>query len=394
MPRDGGILVLVVDEAAAEAERIASGLSELGGFHVVGVACSTREAGELAQAQPEVALVDVGVEGGGAAATREILAASPRTRILGHSAVAGLGPVIDMLRAGASGYLVKGAPVAELAGALRATGRGELTLHRSVVGDLVGELMEHLDRAVEVERERAGKRARIEEVLAGEGLQIAYQPIVDLELGGIVGHEALARFTCEPRRTPDRWFAEAHEVGLGMELELAAVRLACAQAGELPPGTYLSVNVSPAVAASAELLEVLDAAPVDEIVLEVTEHAPVDDYGRFQRDLRGVRARGARLAVDDAGAGFASLRHILELRAELIKLDPSLTHDLQTDRARRSMATALIDFGREMGVAILAEGIETKAQCEALRRLGVRYGQGFHLGRPRPAAAAAARPRA
>ena len=133
-------------------------------------------------------------------------------------------------------------------------------------------------------------------------------------------------------------------------------------------------------------------APVQQIVLEVTEHAPVEDYRRFQRGLRGVRALGARLAVDDAGAGFASLRHILDLRAELIKLDPSLTHDLDTDRGRRSMATALIDFGREMGVAILAEGIESGAQCEELRRLGVRYGQGFHLGRPRPAVAPAALP--
>lgn len=384
--------MLVVDESAEMANSIAAGLRRLGGFEVLGVATSVRRAGELAQQGPEVALVDVRVRGGGAAATREILAASAGTRILGHSSVRGLGPVIDMLRAGASGYLVKGAPARELAGALRATARGEMTVHRSVAGDLLGELMEHLDRAGAAERERAGKRARIESVLAGDGMQIAFQPIVDLEGGGVVGHEALARFTCEPRRTPDRWFAEAHEVGLGLQLELAAVRLACERAGVLPPGTYLSVNVSPAAAVSPELLTLLDAAPVQEIVLEVTEHAPVEDYRRFQRDLRGVRARGARLAVDDAGAGFASLRHILDLRAELIKLDPSLTHDLDTDRGRRSMATALIDFGREMGVAILAEGIESGAQCEELRRLGVRYGQGFHLGRPRPAAAPAALP--
>jgi len=388
----GARRVLVVDESAEAGNSIASGLRRLGGFDVLGVASSVRRAGELAQRGPDVALVDVRVDGGGAAAVREILAASADTRVLGHSAVAGLGPVIDMLRAGASGYLVKGAPPRELAGALRATARGEMTVHRSVAGDLVGELMEHLDRAGAAERERAGKRARIEMVLAGDALQIAFQPIVDLEGGGAVGHEALARFTCEPRRTPDRWFAEAHEVGLGLELELAAVRQACRQARRLPRGTYLAVNVSPAVAASRELLELLDAAPVEEIVLEVTEHAPVEDYGRFQRDLRGVRALGARLAVDDAGAGFASLRHIIELRAELIKLDPSLTHDLDADRGRRSMASALIDFGREMGVSILAEGIESRTQCEELRRLGVRYGQGFHLGRPRPAALAAALP--
>jgi EAL domain-containing protein (putative c-di-GMP-specific phosphodiesterase class I)/DNA-binding NarL/FixJ family response regulator len=377
--------VLVVDVHGETADAIASGLGRLDGFQVVGAAASLRHAGELAQEQPDVALVDVQLPGGGAAATREIQAASARTRILGHSAASDLDLVIDLLRAGASGYIVKGAPVPELAGALRATARGETTLQGSVAGDLVGELMQHLDRVTQVEKEQAGKRARIRNALDGDFLQIAIQPILDLEEGDVVGYEALSRFTCEPRRTPDRWFAEAEEVGLGLELELAAVRLACEQAVVLPEDTFLAVNVSPGVAASPRLLEVLDAAPVEDIVLEVTEHAPVHDYRRFQREMRRVRERGARLAVDDAGAGFASLRHLLELDAELIKLDASLTAGLENSRRRRSLATALIDFGRDMGVAILAEGIETRSQCDELRRLGVRYGQGFHLGRPRPA---------
>jgi EAL domain-containing protein (putative c-di-GMP-specific phosphodiesterase class I)/AmiR/NasT family two-component response regulator len=384
----GKVRVLVVDEQAETAGAIASGLGRLGGFEVVGVAPTVRRAGRLAEQQPDVALVDVRMSAGGAAVTREILAASPKTRILGHSEAAGLGPVIEILRAGASGYIVKGAPVSELAGALRATARGETTIHSSVAGDLVGELMEHLDRATRLEQERAGKRARVKTALGTDCLQVAYQPIIDLERGEVVGHEALSRFTCEPRRGPEQWFAEAGEVGLGLDLELAAVRQACLQAGILPRGTYLAVNVSPAAATSPLLPELLDLAPVDDIVLEVTEHAPVKDYRRFQRDLRAVRERGARLAVDDAGAGFASLRHILELKAELIKLDASLTHDLDSDRARRSLATALIDFGREMGVSILAEGIESGEQCEQLRRLGVRYGQGYYLGRPRPAVVA------
>jgi EAL domain-containing protein (putative c-di-GMP-specific phosphodiesterase class I)/FixJ family two-component response regulator len=381
----GEVRVLVVDDHGETADAIAAGLGRLGGFQVIGSAGNVRRAGQLAEEQPDVALVDVQLPGGGAAATREIQAASARTRILGHSTASDLELVIDLLRAGASGYIVKGAPVPELAGALRATARGETTLHGSVAGDLVGELMQHLDRVTELEREQAGKRARIMAALTTDVLQMAFQPIIDLEEGDVVGHEALARFTCEPRRTPDRWFAEADEVGLGLELELAAVRLACEQAAVLTAGTYLAVNVSPAVASSPRLLEVLEVSSISDIVLEVTEHAPVQDYRRFQRDIRGVRDRGARLAVDDAGAGFASLRHILELDAELIKLDASLTAGLESNRRRRSMATALIDFGRDMGVAILAEGIETRSQCEELRRLGVRYGQGFHLGRPRPA---------
>lgn len=379
------VRVLVVDEHAETGRSIATALGLTGAFELIGVADSVRRAGELAEEGPDVALVDARLPGGGAAATREILAASARTRILGHSMASGLETVIDMLRAGASGFLVKGAPVAELAGALHAAARGETPLDASIAGSLVGELIEHLDRATSSEREQAGKRARVLDALSTGSLQIAYQPIVDLELGVVVGHEALSRFTCEPRRAPDQWFAEATEVGLGIELELAAVRLACEQARVLSQGTYLAVNVSPAAATSPELPRILETAPVDELVLEVTEHAPVEDYGRFHRALRPVRKLGTRLAVDDAGAGFASLRHILELDAELIKLDASLTRDLESDRGRRSLASALIDFGHEMGISIVAEHIETPTQAQQLRRLGVRYGQGFHLGRPRPA---------
>ena len=388
VPMAESVRVLVVDDHVEMADAIASDLELMAGFDVIGVAENVRRAGELAEQCPDVALVDACVAGGGAAVAREILAASAGTRILGHSAASDLESVIDLLRAGASGYIVKGAPMAELAGALRATTRGESPIDSSVAGDLVGELMQHLDRASRIERDRAGKRARVAAALAPEVMQIAYQPILDLDSDEVVGHEALARFTCEPRRTPDKWFAEAYEVGLGLELELAAVRLALEYAGALPAGAYLTVNVSPGAAAHPELIGLIDAAPSHDVVLELTEHARVDDYRRFRHDLRPLRQRGVRVAIDDAGAGFASLRHILELNADMIKLDASLTQDLHDDRRRRSLASALIGFGRDMGVTMVAEGIETPSQCAELRGLGVRYGQGFHLGRPRPAVGA------
>ena len=154
----------------------------------------------------------------------------------------------------------------------------------------------------------------------------------------------------------------------------------------------MAVNVSPVTAERPDLLALLDSAHVDHVVLEVTEHAPVEDYPRFRdRDRRACASSGARLAIDDAGAGFASLRHILELDAELIKLDGSLTHSLDADPRRRSLASALIEFGRESGAAVLAEHIESELQLHELRRLGVRYGQGYHLGRPEPLPAAAHR---
>ena len=200
----------------------------------------------------------------------------------------------------------------------------------------------------------------------------------------------MSRFSAEPDRGPDQWFAEAHEVGLGPELELAAIRLACDRSRDLPEGMFMAVNVSPVTTERPELLALLAGCDVSEVILEVTEHAQVEDYRRFRVAIARVRELGARLAVDDAGAGFSSLRHILELDAELIKLDGSLTRSLEDDPRRRSLAAALIEFGRESGASVLAEHIESELQLVELRRLGVQYGQGFHLGRPQRLPAAAA----
>jgi EAL domain-containing protein (putative c-di-GMP-specific phosphodiesterase class I) len=193
--------------------------------------------------------------------------------------------------------------------------------------------------------------------------------------------EALARFPQEPARDPSVWFAEADLVGLQLDLELAAVRAAF-HGGPPPNGHYLAVNVSPATATSERFHELIRDAPPAAVVIEVTEHAPIDDYEAFRRDLETIRRRGVRLAVDDAGAGFASLNHIVQLSPDFIKLDISLTRRVHRDRNRRALARALISFASEIGATILAEGIEQQEELEALKEIGVAYGQGFYLGRP------------
>jgi EAL domain-containing protein (putative c-di-GMP-specific phosphodiesterase class I)/ActR/RegA family two-component response regulator len=383
----GFVRVLVVDDQPEVGVVIARILDTLEGFEVVAVAGGVSDAGDLAaKHRPDVALVDVRMpEGGGVEATRRILDSSPETRVVAHSAAADNESVIEMLRAGASGYLVKGVTPERLDSALREAAGGGVSLDDAVATGVIDELVQHAARGADEggdEWERS--RERIQAVLQNESIDIVFQPIVELATRAAVGHEALARFHGQPDRGPAPWFAEAWTVGLGMELELLAVRLACNGASELPGMGYLSVNVSPDTAESAELLDLLDAATVDEIVLEVTEHAPVEDYGRFRRALSRVREYGVRLAIDDAGTGFSSLRHIIELDAELIKLDGSLTHSLEADPRRRSLASALIEFGRETGASVLAEGIESELQLAELRRLGIRYGQGFHLGEPAP----------
>ncbi|MGH2830323.1 MAG: EAL domain-containing protein [Actinomycetota bacterium] len=228
------------------------------------------------------------------------------------------------------------------------------------------------------------QRNRILRVLDGPEVAMVFQPIVDLEEDRVVGLEALARFKIEPRQPPDAWFADAARAGLAAELELLAFRLAVESLDQIPDPAFLSVNLSPETATSPIFAEMCESIPTRRIVVEVTEHAEVPDYDPLMQALRTLRNRGGRLAVDDAGAGFASLRHILRLSPDFIKLDISLTHDVVFDRAGRALARAMIAFAFDIGKTIVAEGIETREQVDALRALGVRYGQGYYLARPGP----------
>jgi EAL domain-containing protein (putative c-di-GMP-specific phosphodiesterase class I) len=152
----------------------------------------------------------------------------------------------------------------------------------------------------------------------------------------------------------------------------------------MPADAYLSLNASHRTAMSPELVRTLEGHSTERIVVEITEHESVDDYEGLGAALGLLRTLGIRVAIDDAGAGFASLRHILDIRPDMIKLDVGLTHGIDRDPGRRALAAALISFGEQMDVEIVAEGIETLEEMEMLRGLGARYGQGYYLGRPAP----------
>jgi EAL domain-containing protein (putative c-di-GMP-specific phosphodiesterase class I) len=222
---------------------------------------------------------------------------------------------------------------------------------------------------------------RVRDVL--DHLTTVFQPVVELHERRVVGVEALTRFPPQPPMTVDEWFRAAADAGMSPDLEVAALYTAFDTAGELRSDRFLAVNVSPSVAETPAFLEAVahnfDPA---RLVIEITEHAPVDDYRQLAGALRPLRNAGARLAIDDAGAGFASLRHVLRLSPDFIKLDLSLVHHIDADPVRRALATSLITFAGEVGATIVAEGIETRFELDTLVALGVRYGQGFHLGRP------------
>jgi EAL domain-containing protein (putative c-di-GMP-specific phosphodiesterase class I) len=238
-----------------------------------------------------------------------------------------------------------------------------------------------LEQHAEETAHRREKFVRI--TLADRSLQTVFQPIVDLRTGGTVGAEALARFTAPPFRTPDLWFAEAAELGLGTELEVTALRSALEQLVKLPTGLYLSINASPATIVSAEFRAAMAEIPAERVVLELTEHTGIDDYHLFGEAIAELRSNGLRLAVDDAGSGFSSFRHILNLRPDIIKLDIALTRGIDTDPARRALGSAMMAFGLDAyNASIIAEGIETKSELNTLQGLGCHYGQGYYLGRP------------
>lgn len=223
---------------------------------------------------------------------------------------------------------------------------------------------------------------RIQQVLKDGLISMVFQPILDLQQGCVCGVESLARLTAEPLRTPDLWFNEAKNVGLGVDLELLAIRLALAQLGQLPKTCYMSINASPETANSPGLVEALAQVPLTRVVLEVTEHDAVSDYQVLLESLRDLRARGLRLAVDDMGSGYANLRHILQLAPDIIKLDVELTRGIDQDTPRRALAASFASFASQIGAKIVAEGVETETEFNTLKELGIQLGQGYYMARP------------
>lgn len=214
---------------------------------------------------------------------------------------------------------------------------------------------------------------------------MVYQPLFDLPRLVPVGAEALSRF---PQGTPDPadWFRNAHSVGLGVELELAALSNAFPSLDEVTG--FLSVNVSSETVCSPKFGRMPAALPMHRIVIELTEHAPIEDYDTLNEALGPLRRNGLRVAIDDAGAGYACMRHILSIVPDFIKLDLSLVRGIDSDLPRQALAAALAAFAFTTDALVVAEGIETVAELATLERLGIHYGQGYHLGHPSSAVTA------
>jgi EAL domain-containing protein (putative c-di-GMP-specific phosphodiesterase class I)/DNA-binding response OmpR family regulator len=229
------------------------------------------------------------------------------------------------------------------------------------------------------DRDIAANRLRLRRILAANAFHPVLQPIVDLGTGFVVGFEGLTRF--DDGTPPDVRFAEAVRDGLGGDFELATIRATLDLGAGLPDGLFLSINVSPGFVLEGDrrFLQLIKGSTCP-LVIELTEHVPIDDY-RLVRDALG-KLGDVGLAVDDAGAGYASLRHILELRPTYAKLDVSLVRGIDSDHVRQALAAGLQYFASRTDCRLIAEGVETGDEAEALRRLGIEFAQGYLFGRP------------
>ncbi|MDX1657691.1 MAG: EAL domain-containing protein [Nitriliruptorales bacterium] len=250
------------------------------------------------------------------------------------------------------------------------------------VAEIIGNQIAHRQLLAVQDRELT---RRVEQLLSRpNSIRTHYQPIVDLDTGAVAGVESLSRFPDSDIRPPNLWFADAESVGMATELEQLAIHSALAGIRQLPPSCYLAINVSPGAILDGALRPLLGSIRLDRLVIEITEHAVVDSYQQLAAALRPFRNGGARVAIDDVGSGFASLRHVLRLEPDIIKMDRSLVHDVADDPAQHAVATALSTLGQRLGVKTVAEGVEDHATLDILREAGVTHAQGWLFARPAP----------
>lgn len=235
---------------------------------------------------------------------------------------------------------------------------------------------------IDLRHARDMAHAAIDNFLNSRNYDIALQPIIPVGQATPCGFEALCRFDSIPYRPPNLWFDDARLVGKDIDLELAVIARALGLLKHLPEPVYLSVNASPVTIASGRLSALFAGLPATRIVLEVTEHEIVKDYVPFAAELHSLVQTGIRVAIDDVGAGYSGLSHILKTRPSLIKLDMELVRNIDRDTAQQSMVRGLAHFAASTTASLVAEGVETAAELETLSTLGVDLAQGYLLGRP------------
>lgn len=249
------------------------------------------------------------------------------------------------------------------------------------IADVIGTTLQEEQRTFD---DISRRRNYISDSLKAGVLQMVWQPIMNTFTGNVVAVESLARFQTDPYRPPNEWFEEAVALGVGSELEKSAFAKGMAIKDLLPPDIYVGCNLSGATFLEPDFQDFLKQQNLDQVVLEITEHDIIADYTELANSLSDFRNFGLKLAVDDFGAGYASFRHIVELNPDSIKLDMSLVRNIDRCPAIQSAVRALVGFAEDRGSNLLAEGVETRAELDMLKSLGIQRAQGYFFHKPMP----------
>jgi EAL domain-containing protein (putative c-di-GMP-specific phosphodiesterase class I) len=211
---------------------------------------------------------------------------------------------------------------------------------------------------------------------------IAFQPVIDLTTHRVFGYEALVRSNLEGLTSPLDLIGAACGDGSMGKVGRSLRRLAVEGCPHFP----LFLNLHPAEFAQPWLVRPDDAIGDHErdVFLEVTESVPLSHYEHCHSVLKEIRNRGAKIAIDDLGAGYSNLKYIADLNPEIVKIDRELVKDIRRNTRLHSLVTSIVRMCTSLGAQVVAEGIETRTELNAVIDTGARYGQGYYLGRPHP----------
>lgn len=379
------IRVLIADDEQTVRESLASVIGSDPSLEIVGSAPDAQGAIDLAAWRlPDVAMLDVRMPGGGPRAAVEIARLSPTTRVLALSAVEDRESVLAMIRAGALGYVGKTASNEEILGAIHGTAEGGTRLSPRAVNGVFEAIAESADGEEAPngnEPSPRDPREEIARIIERRAVELAYQPIADLETFHVIGVEALPRFRTRPMRPPETWLTEAAQHGSLIDLELVALAAALGGMEVLPSDAFLAVSVSPRTALSDRLGDLFRGADLNRIALELNElSADLDALPTGA--LQELRDGGVRVSVRHAGSGRWGLRHLVKLAPDLIKVGMSTLREMSADPTGHDPVSSVIGFAFDTGVKVVADGVETDQEAEALRRLGIDLAQGNYLARP------------
>ncbi|MFO6447046.1 EAL domain-containing protein [Erythrobacter sp. NE805] len=240
---------------------------------------------------------------------------------------------------------------------------------------------DQIEGRIELEEQGIDAAQEIARLIGDDDIAIIHQPIYDLTDWHLIGHECLMRHKSDPHRSPIELLERARTAGKTVELELHVARKALATLDPAHPERFVAINVSSATLASQELARMIPASFASRLVIELQDHDTVGHPAAVRQTIQFWKER-SWVAVNSTGGGFSGLRALVDLGPDIVKLDHDFLSGLAADPARRALVKALVQFAADTEVTLIAQGVETREDLQALRELGVRFAQGYILGKP------------